>query len=115
MYENSNILLTRNASVVLTNAVPCPQMMGGGFINTIIKVAPDTATEDEAVIVRIYTQNSGKLREDLSSLVTVMRVAEAGGVGAPVLAEFNNGLVYKFTQGEMLDPDVHPHTPHIQT
>ena len=43
-----------------------------------------------------------------------MRIAEAGGVGAPVLAKFNNGLVYGFTAGEIINPDVIPHTDHIQ-
>ena len=44
----------------------------------------------------------------------MMRIAEAGGVGAPVLATFNNGIVYGYTPGETINPDVIPHTDHIQ-
>ena len=91
------------------------QKLSGGYVNYIVKVYPAVGDSDDAVIVRIQTPMSGRLREDPSSLVTVMRVAEAGGVGAPVLAEFNNGLVYEYTVGEMLDPEIHPHDKHIQT
>ena len=69
--------------------------------------------DDGAVIVRIVSDKSC-IREDPSTLVTVMRIAEAGGVGAPVLAKFNNGIVYGYTSGEMINPDVIPHTDHIQ-
>ena len=52
--------------------------------------------------------------ESIGSVANLMRLAEAGGVGAPILAEFHNGVVYRFTPGEMLDPDVYPHDKHIQ-
>ena len=69
--------------------------------------------DEGAVIVRVISDKS-VIREDPDTLVTVMRIGEAGGVGAPLLAQFNNGLVYGFIEGDMLNPDVIPHTDHIQ-
>ena len=33
-----------------------------------------------------------------------MRIAEAGGCGAEVLASFDNGIIFAYTPGEPLDP-----------
>ena len=91
------------------------QKLSGGFTNTIIKVSPRDGSDEDAVIVRIHTVGSGLVREDLGSLATVMRVVADGGEGPPVLAEFNNGLVYGFTPGDMAYPEIYPHTGHILT
>ena len=60
-------------------------MLTAGQVNVIVKVWPFPADDSDTVIVRVVTGRSN-VREGPSSLVTVMRVAEAGGVGAPVLA-----------------------------
>ena len=83
----------------------------GGNVNCMMKVSKGD-DDNDAVIVRIQCRNS-LIREDPSTLAIVMRVAEAGGVGAPVLASFNNGLVYGYAVGEIINPDVIPHTDHI--
>ena len=88
-------------------------MLAGGHINAIVKVWPKSGGDKDAVIVKVLSPNS-RIREDPKSQVTVMRVAHAGGVGAEVLAEFNNGFIYAFTPGEMLLPDIQPHNSHIQ-
>ena len=84
-------------------------------MNAVVKVTHVGHGDVDAVIVRIHTALSGLLRQDLGSLATVMGVVAAGGVGAPLLAEFNNGLVYGFTPGEMLNPDIHTLDQHIQS
>ena len=89
--------------------------MGAGFVNVVIKVLPQNGGDEDAVLVRVYTAMSSLLREDMNSLVPFMRLAAAGGMGAEVLAEFNNGVVYRFTPGEMILPEIHPHDQHIQT
>ena len=81
-------------------------------MSTIVKVTPP-AGDAEALILKVLGSNY-KLREDPSTLVTVMRVAAAGGLAAPVLAEFTNGVVYDYTQGELINPDNYPHDAHIQ-
>ena len=90
------------------------QKMGADLIIRIIKVFTTDGEDEDALIVRIHTQKSSLLRENLSSYVTVMRLAAAGGVSAPVLAEFNNGLVYTFTQGVMVLHELQPQNAHIQ-
>ena len=91
------------------------QVLAGGHVNCIIKASNVDVGDEGAVIVRAVGKSSCLgIRENPATLETVMRVAEAGGVGAAVLAKFNNGLVYDYTIGELLNPDVIPHTHHIQ-
>ena len=87
-------------------------MLTGGHINAIVKLWPKDGGDKDAVLVRVMGPHF-RIREDGSSMATVMRVAEAGGVGAPVLAEFTNGVVYGFTVGDMIVPDVIKHDDHI--
>ena len=87
--------------------------MTGGHISTVIKVWTDDGGDEKAVVVKVLGERS-RVREDSSTLVTAMRVAEAGGVGAPVVCSFNNGLVYGYTVGEVPSPDTIRHTDHIQ-
>ena len=41
---------------------------------------------------------------DASLVVVAMRAAQLGGVGADVLASFNNGMIYSFQEGEIINP-----------
>ena len=84
------------------------------MINTILKVTPDGSTDEEAVIVRVFTERTTMFRDDPHSVVYIMELAAESSIGAPVLAEFNNGLVYKFTPGEMAIPEMIPHDQHLQ-
>ena len=69
--------------------------------------------DSTALVLKIFGGGL-RVREDPSSFVTVMRVAAAGGIGAHVHAEFNNGVVYDFTPGDTCNPDVIPHNEHLR-
>ena len=57
------------------------------------------------VIVRVFTSATHKAFDAMASQVVVgMRAAHLGGIGADVLASFNNGIVYTFQEGEQINP-----------
>ena len=88
-------------------------MLASGHINAVLKVMPRSGTDEDAVVVKVFCPAT-KVRPRWDTLEIVMRIAEAGGVGAKVLATFNNGIVYTFTPGDITDPDVIPHDAHIR-
>ena len=63
----------------------------------------DDTKDEDAVIVRIYTENTKDL-VDTGMMIYTMRAAAEAGCGAEVLASFTNGLVYRFTPGETINP-----------
>ena len=82
-------------------------------MSALLKIWSATEGESTALVLKTFGRNF-ILRADRNSFVTVMRVAAAGGVGAHVHAEFNNGVVYDFTPGDICDPDVMPHDEHLR-
>ena len=89
-------------------------MMDAGHINAALKVMPESGSDEEAVITRVVCPNS-QIRPTQDTLAIVMRIADLGGLGANVLATFNNGIVYTFTVGKMTHPETIPHDKHILT
>ena len=88
------------------------QALSGGHISALLKVWSASEGEKTALILKIFGRNF-VIREDRDSMCTIMRVAAAGGIGAHVHAEFNNGLVYDYLPGELCNPDVYPHDGRI--
>ena len=84
------------------------QAQNAGHVNAVLKVWSAEKGEKTALILKIFSKDF-VIREDRDSMCTIMRVAAAGGVGAHVHAEFNNGLVYDYTHGDVCNPDVFPH------
>ena len=56
--------------------------------------------------MRIYKDVNNWLF-DRDWVVAAMEAAHKHGCGAEVLARFSNGLVYRFTAGEVLDPRIY--------
>jgi len=80
------------------------QLMSGGFMNSVYKIYNKNNPE-EAIVVRVFTSGTEAIKDAAETQLLGMRIAEAGGCGAEVIASFENGIIYEFAQGETLAPE----------
>ena len=79
------------------------QLMAGGFLNSVFKVW-NRSDQSEPIVVRVFTTGTDTIQDAAKTQLLGMRIAEAGGCGAEVIASLDNGIIYAYTQGETLDP-----------
>ena len=61
------------------------QSLSGGNLNSVLKGSNTEEGDETALVLKVFDENS-KYRENMSSMFSAMRVAHAGGVGAPLIA-----------------------------
>ena len=77
--------------------------MTGGFLNSVFKVW-NISDPFDPIVVRVFTTSTEAIQDAAKTQLLGMRIAEAGGCGAEVIASLDNGIIYAYTQGETLDP-----------
>ncbi|KAH8598734.1 ethanolamine kinase [Bisporella sp. PMI_857] len=76
----------------------------GGFMNTLLKItkeipgSPESENEKEAILLRAYGNDTDILIDREMEVETHAMLAERG-LATPLLARFNNGLLYKYLPG----------------
>ena len=65
----------------------------------------DDKLRQDMILFRIYGENTSDGVIDRNKEILVMRVLEEAGCGQPVYCGYANGMAYKFTPGEVLNPD----------
>ena len=81
--------------------------MSGGFLNSVFKVWHKSDPDgDDVFVIRVFTDNTSYLMVTTQTQVVCMRAAHAGGCGQEVMASFTNGIIYRFSHGELLNPAV---------
>ena len=85
--------------------------MSGGFLNSVFKVW-NQSDQSDPIVVRVFTTGTDTIQDAAKTQLLGMRIAEAGGCGAEVIASFENGIIYEFTPGETLTPEKYDSNEH---
>ena len=80
------------------------QVFTEGITNKLFMCTTPALGKADGIVVRIYGAKTDLIIDRQAEIRNINILSELGG-GAPLYCQFNNGIAYKFVEGECLDMD----------